>query len=286
MKEISMPTISNSDRPDVVLIGAGIMSATLGTFLKELEPSLTVTMFETLHDCAQESSEGWNNAGTGHAANCECNYTPQRKDGSVDISTALEVNTEFDLSRQLWSFLVKKGAIPDPRAFIHPCPHMSFVWGAGNVAFLRERFKEMSANHCYYGMEYSEDRAKIGEWAPLIMEGRDDKEPFAATRIITGTDVDYGTLTHLLVKHLSAQPGFSVHYNRKVVGLDRENDGRWRVSVEDTYDGGVATVSAKFVLSAQVAAPCHCCRNRRSLKARAMLDFPLAASGCAATSTP
>jgi malate dehydrogenase (quinone) len=242
-----MPTISNSDKPDVVLIGAGIMSATLGTFLKEIEPSLTVAMFETLHDCARESSEGWNNAGTGHAANCELNYTPQRKDGSVDISKALEVNTEFDLSRQLWSFLVKKGAIPDPRAFIHPCPHMSFVWGASNVAFLRERFKEMSANHCYYGMEYSEDRTKIGEWAPLIMDGRDDKEPLAATRIITGTDVDYGALTHLLVKHLSDQPGFHVHYNRKVVGLDREDDGRWRVSVSDTYDGGVATVSAKFV---------------------------------------
>jgi malate dehydrogenase (quinone) len=242
-----MPTMNNSDKPDVVLIGAGIMSATLGTFLKELEPSLSVAMFETLHDCALESSEGWNNAGTGHAANCELNYTPQRKDGSVDISEALEVNTEFDLSRQLWAFLVKKGSIPDPRAFIHPCPHMSFVWGAGNVAFLRERFKEMSANHCYYGMEYSEDRAKIAEWAPLIMDGRGDEEPFAATRIITGTDVDYGALTHLLVKHLSDQPGFHVHYNREVVGLDREEGGRWRVSVKDTNDGGLATVSARFV---------------------------------------
>ena len=232
---------------DVVLIGAGIMSATLGTFLKTLEPSLTVAMFETLHDCAQESSDGWNNAGTGHAANCELNYTPQRNDGSVDISRALEVNTEFDLSRQFWSFLVNKGAIPDPRAFIHPCPHMSFVWGADNVAFLRQRFKEMSAHHCFYGMEYSEDRNKIADWAPLVMDGRDNKEPFAATRIITGSDVDYGALTHLLIKHLSDQPGFDVHYNRKVVGLDREHDGRWRVSVDDTNDGGVATVSAKFV---------------------------------------
>src|SRR6516165_5343602 len=232
---------------DVVLIGAGIMSATLGTFLKTLEPSLTVAMFETLHDCAQESSDGWNNAGTGHAANCELNYTPQRNDGSVDISRALVVNTEFDLSRQLWSFLVNKGAIPDPRAFINACPHMSFVWGTDNVAFLRERFKEMSAHHCFYGMEYSEDRTKIAEWAPLIMDGRDDKEPFAATRIITGTDVDYGALTHLLIKHLSDQPGFHVHYNRKVVGLDREGDGHWRAAIEDTNDGGVATVSAKFV---------------------------------------
>jgi malate dehydrogenase (quinone) len=124
---------------------------------------------------------------------------------------------------------------------------MSFVWGAGNVAFLRQRFKEMSAHHCFYGMEYSEDRNKIADWAPLIMDGRDNKEPFAATRIITGSDVDYGALTHLLIKHLSDQPGFDVHYNRKVVGLDREHDGRWRVSVEDTNDGGVATVSAKFV---------------------------------------
>ena len=235
------------ENPDVILIGAGIMSATLGTVLKELEPTLNIVLFETLHDCALESSEGWNNAGTGHAANCELNYTPQRPDGSVDISKALEVNTEFDLSRQLWSFLVTKGAIPDPGAFINACPHMSFVWGAGNVAFLRQRFKEMSAHHCYHGMEYSEDRSKIATWAPLIMDGRDDKEPFAATRMITGSDVDYGALTHLLVKHLSDQPGFDLHYNREVVGLDREQDGRWRVSVEDTNDGGASTMTAKFV---------------------------------------
>jgi malate dehydrogenase (quinone) len=237
----------NASEPDVVLIGAGIMSATFGTFLKELEPSLTIAMFETLHDCAQESSNGWNNAGTGHAGYCELYFTPQRKDGSVDISKALEVNIEFDLSRQLWSFLVGKGAIPDPGAFIHPCPHMSFVWGGGNVAFLRQRFKEMSAHHCFHGMEYSEDRSKIAEWAPLLMDGRNGSEPVAATRIITGSDVDYGALTHLLVKHLSDQPGCDVHYNRKVVGLDREDDGRWRVSVEDVLDGNVATLSAKFV---------------------------------------
>jgi malate dehydrogenase (quinone) len=237
----------NATESDVVLIGAGIMSATLGVLLKEVEPSLTIAMFETLHDCAQESSEGWNNAGTGHAGYCELYYTPQRNDGSVDISKALEVNVEFDLSRQLWAFLVEKGAIVEPRAFIHPCPHMSFVRGAGDVAYLRQRFKEMSEHHCFHGMEYSEDRGKIAEWAPLLMDGRDDSEPFAATRIITGSDVDYGALTHLLVKHLSDQPGFDVHYNRKVVGLDREEDGRWRVSVEDALDGSVATVWTKFV---------------------------------------
>jgi malate dehydrogenase (quinone) len=217
--------INADDNPDVVLIGAGIMSATLGTMLKELEPSLKVAMFETLDDCAQESSQAWNNAGTGHAANCELNYTPQRTDGSVDISKALDVNTEFDLSRQLWAHLVRKGAIPDPRAFIHPCPHMSFVWGADNVAFLTSRYKEMSAHHCYLGMEYSEDRKTIAEWAPLIIDGRPTDDAIAATRIVTGTDVDYGALTHLLVAQLAVQSGFAVHYNRRVTDLTRDRDG-------------------------------------------------------------
>lgn len=240
-------SIQPVENPDVVLIGAGIMSATLGSVLKELEPSLSVVMFERLADCGQESSQSWNNAGTGHAANCELNYTPQRPDGTVDISKALEVNTEFDISRQLWAHLVRKGAIPDPRAFIHPCPHMSFVWGKANVAFLRERHKEMSAHHCYHGMEYSEDPAAIARWTPLIIEGRGSGEPIAATRIVTGTDVDYGSLTHLLLAQLSTQDGFEARYNRQVVGLDREVDGRWRVTVEDTYDGARESVSAKFV---------------------------------------
>jgi L-2-hydroxyglutarate oxidase LhgO len=159
---MSAPASGNpaSESPDVVLIGAGIMSATLGTVLKELEPALEVVMFETLEDCALESSRAWNNAGTGHAANCELNYTPRSSDGSIDISRALQVNTEFDLSRQLWSHLVTKGAIGDPRAFIEPCPHMSFVWGEENVAFLRDRYRAMSAHHCYHGMEYSEEHAR------------------------------------------------------------------------------------------------------------------------------
>ena len=176
------PSISE---PDVILIGAGIMSSTLGVFLKELEPSLTITMFEALEDCALESSEAWNNAGTGHAANCEMNYTPEQSDGSIDISKALQVNVEFDLSRQFWSYLVNKGSIADPRSFINPVPHMSFVHGASNVSFLKKRFKAMATHHCYHGMEYTEDRQRIAEWTPLVMEGRAGDEPVAATRIIT-----------------------------------------------------------------------------------------------------
>src|ERR1700739_1220607 len=171
-----------STETDVVLIGAGIMSSTLGVFLKELEPSLTIAMFETLENCGLESSEAWNNAGTGHAANCEMNYTPERPDESVDISKALEGNVEFDLYRQLWSYLVRRGAIKDPRSFLHPVPHMSFVRGPENVAFLKKRFAAMAAHPCYHGMEYSADKKQIGQWAPLVMEGRDPNEIVAATR--------------------------------------------------------------------------------------------------------
>jgi malate dehydrogenase (quinone) len=232
---------------DVVLIGAGIMSATFGTVLKQLDPSLSIAVFEVLENCGLESSDSWNNAGTGHAANCELNYTPQRSDGSVDISKALEVNTEFDLSRQLWTYLVSKGAIPDPRAFIHPCPHMSFVWGKQDVDFLRTRHKELSAHHCYHGMEYSEDRSTIWNWAPLIMEGRDDEEPFAATRMVTGADVDYGALTRLLAKHLSVQSGVSAHYKCEVRDLKRGSQCGWRVKIYDVDTGDVVEVSARFV---------------------------------------
>src|SRR3984957_4571304 len=104
---------SSPNHPDVVLIGAGVMSATLAVILKELDPSLKIEIYEVLDSEAQESSNAWNNAGTGHAALCELNYTPQNSDGSIDISKALQVNTEFDFSRELWRFLGKKGAIKD-----------------------------------------------------------------------------------------------------------------------------------------------------------------------------
>jgi malate dehydrogenase (quinone) len=233
----------SSPESDVILIGAGIMSATLGVFLKELEPSLSIEMFETLEGAGLESSDSWNNAGTGHAANCELNYTPERADGSIDISKALGINVEFDLSRQLWSYIVKKGSIKDPRSFIHPVPHMSFVWGDENVSFLRKRFKAMVSHPCYHGMEYTEDKKQIADWAPLVMEGRADAEPVAATRIVTGTDVDYGSLTNHFVDHLSAIPGFVVHYLNRVTDLVREKDGRWRVEVEDTKSGDRRTAT-------------------------------------------
>src|SRR5258708_23097442 len=157
---------------DVVLVGAGIMSMTLAVFLKELQPSLRIEIIEVLAGEAEESANGWNNAGTGNAAWCELNYTPLLSDGSVDIAKALEVNTEFDLSRQFWSYLIGKGAIATPDSFIHPVPHMSFVHGADRVAYIKKRHAALTAHHCYFGMEYTEDKKQLAEWAPLVMEGR------------------------------------------------------------------------------------------------------------------
>lgn len=238
---------NSAEKKNIVLVGAGIMSATLATFIKELEPSTTITIVEMLDDCAQESSNAWNNAGTGHAANCELNYTPLTDNGSVDISKALQVNVEFDVSREFWSYLVEKGAITDPGAFIHSCPHMSFVWGDENVDFLKKRFDAMSAHHCYHGMVYSDKQCQISDWAPLIIEGRDSNQKVSATRIISGADVDYGSLTHLLINHLSKNLGCSVLFKHKVSGLNRTLDNKWLVTIKSQADGAVSDLTADFV---------------------------------------
>jgi malate dehydrogenase (quinone) len=230
---------------DVVLVGAGIMSATLATFLKELEPSLRIEVFETLDGAALESSDAWNNAGTGHAALCELNYTPERPDGTIDISKALEVNVEFDLSRQLWSYLVRKGVM-NPASFIHPVPHMSFVQGAANVAYLKKRHAALTAHHLYKGMEFTEDKRVLTEWIPLVMEGRAAGEQVAATRMITGADVNYGALTRNLFGHLAGRDGFAIHYRHRVTNLRRDGDG-WRIDARHAQDGTEKSVTAKFV---------------------------------------
>ena len=239
---------------DIILVGAGIMSATLAVFLKELEPSLNLEIFETLDGAAEESSDAWNNAGTGHAALCELNYTPERSDGSIDISKALDVNVEFDLSRQLWSYLVTKGAIADPRSFIHSCPHMSFVHGAADVAFLKKRHAALTAHHCYEGMEYTQDKQKLAEWVPLVMEGRSAGETVAATRMITGADVDYGALTRNLVAHLERLPGCAIHYSHHVAHIHREPGGRWRLEIDDRKSGQRRSTTAKSAATMCLAA--------------------------------
>lgn len=237
----------SSETVDVLLVGAGIMSSTLGVFLKELKPDLSIEMIERMPQEAQESSGAWNNAGTGHAGNCELNFTPMAKDGSVDISKALEVNVEFDLSRQFWSYLISKGLIETPDSFIHPVPHMSFVMGSENQAFLRKRHALMSAHHCYHGMEYSEDHAKIAEWAPLVMEGRDPTELVAATHMINGADVNYGALTKNLLDVLRKHHDFKVHFREVVTNLMRRPEGGWLVVVKNETTGVERTIATRFV---------------------------------------
>jgi malate dehydrogenase (quinone) len=232
---------------DIVLVGAGIMSATLAVFLKELEPSLRIEIFEMLEGAALESSDAWNNAGTGHAALCELNYTPERPDGSVDISKALTVNVEFDLSRQFWSYLIRKKAIASPGLFIHPVPHMSFVHGAAHVAFLKKRYAALTAHQLYRGMEFTEDKQKLRDWIPLVMEGRPASDPVAATRMITGADVNYGALTRNLIGYLQTLGGFAVHYSRRVTDLQRIDGGRWRLDAVDAAGGAPISRTAKFV---------------------------------------
>jgi malate dehydrogenase (quinone) len=242
-----MHDVKAEEEVDVALVGAGIMSTTLGVFLKELQPHLKLEILERLPGEAEESSGAWNNAGTGHAANCELNYTPMDANGNVDIAKALEVNVEFDMSRQFWSYLIKKGAIASPEEFIHPVPHMSFVIGAERQDFLRKRHAIMSSHHCYHGMEYSEDHTKIAEWAPLIMAGRDPQQPVAATRMITGADVNYGALTSSLLGYLKKQDDFVVRFSQNVVDLHRRPGGGWRLDVRDEATGARRTVNAKYV---------------------------------------
>jgi malate dehydrogenase (quinone) len=213
---------------DIVLIGGGIMSATLGVLLQELEPTWRIRVLERLDGLAQESSGPWNNAGTGHSALCELNYTPAKADGTIEIAKAVQVNEQFQISRQLWTFLVENGRIPDPSAFIRTTPHMSFVWGAENVAYLKARHEALKDHPLFAGLEFSDDPAKIKEWAPLLIEGRSDNEPIAATYHAAGTDVDFGTLTRVLTENLVTK-GAIVEYGADVSDVHRTNDGTWHV---------------------------------------------------------
>jgi len=233
--------------PDVVLIGAGIMSATLGMLLKELEPELTIAIFERLDVAAAESSDAWNNAGTGHSAFCELNYTPQKEDGSVDIKKAVNIAEQFEVSRQFWSYLVENNIVSNPHSFIQSIPHMSFVWGEENVDYLKKRYKALQQCHLFKTMEYSEDQEKLKGWMPLVMEGRDASQKVAATHMEMGTDVNFGALSRALFNHLGEMPGVSMHFNHDVRDFKKEDDGTWSIRVKNRETREKQTINTRFV---------------------------------------
>ena len=229
---------------DVLLVGAGIMSATLGALIKEVAPEWNITIVEKLGSAGLESSDPWNNAGTGHSALCELNYSVEAKDGSMDVTKAIKINEQFQVSRQFWSYLVNTGQLANPQDFIMPIPHMSLVEGDKNVKFLKKRFDVLSGNPLFEGMEYTEDTEVLKQWVPLMMKDRTSTDPIAATRIETGTDVNFGTLTNMLIGNMQAK-GVEVRYNTKVKDVTRNSDGKWDVKVQSGHRK--ETITAKFV---------------------------------------
>ena len=236
----------NQAQLDVLLVGAGIMSSTLGVMLKELDPSLRLELVEQMEDGAMESSNPWNNAGTGHAGLCELNYTPAAADGSIDIKKAININAMFEESKQFWAHLLETGTFGDPDTFIHPVPHLSFVQGEDNIAFLKKRAEIMRQHHAFKGMQFTTDKSVMAQWLPLMMAVRKDDEPMAATYVANGTDVNFGALTRQLLSYLSQQDNCTLHYKNKVVGLKRVAAG-WQVSIKNLATGQRREVTSRFV---------------------------------------
>jgi malate dehydrogenase (quinone) len=217
----------------IVLIGAGIMSATIGILLKELEPTITITIYERLEDVALESSDAMNNAGTGHAAFCELNYTPQLEDGTIDISKALKICSSFEMSKSFWSYLVKENYFETPETFINNIPHISLVWGDDDVAFLKKRFTAMQAHPLFNEMEYSENWNTLYNWMPLAMHFRNQNLKVAATKMHIGTDVNFGQLTRTLLQHLKSLPNVNIHLQHEVRDIEKQVDASWKIKIKD-----------------------------------------------------
>lgn len=261
---------------DVLLIGAGIMSATLGTFLQDLEPEWRIDMIERLDSVADESSNGWNNAGTGHSALAELNYTPQKADGSVDITKAIAINEAFQLSRRFWAYQVQRNVLHSPRRFITSVPHMSFVWGDENVSFLRKRFEALQQSTLFRGMEYSENPQQLRQWIPLVMEGRDPQQRVAATRIPIGTDINFGEITRQLVDSLQKHDGFRLQMRHEVRNIQRRADGGWRVTVADLNSNGLEKViNTRFLFIGAGGAALTLLQKSGIAEARQYAGFPV-----------
>jgi len=265
-----------ADEPvDVVLIGGGIMSATLGTYLQELEPEWDIHLYERLDQVAQESSNAWNNAGSGHSAFMEMNYTPDAS-GRVEIQRAINVTEQFEVSRQFWAHQVENGILGEPSSFINSVPHIAVVWGDEDVNFLRERYDAMTQNPLYAGMEYSEDRAELAEWMPLVMEGREnDDRPVAATRMQMGTEVNYGAQAREMVEALTRSDNFTLGLSSEVRDLTRNDDDTWQVTIANLESGEETTVDARYVFIGAGGAALPLLQASGIPEAKAYAGFPV-----------
>ncbi|KAA0968804.1 malate dehydrogenase (quinone) [Pseudomonas sp. ANT_H12B] len=263
---------------DVLLIGGGIMSATLGVWLNELEPGMSMEMVERLDGVALESSNGWNNAGTGHSALAELNYTPEDDKGNVQIPKAVEINEAFQISRQFWAWQVQQGVLKNPRSFINSTPHMSFVWGDDNIKFLKKRYDALQASPLFAGMQYSEDPAVIKKWVPLMMEGRDPNQKIAATWTSIGTDVNFGEITRQFVAHLQTTPKFDLKLSSEVQDITKNEDGSWRVSYKNLKDGTKSETNAKFVFIGAGGGALHLLQKSGIPEAKEYAGFPVGGS--------
>ncbi|MDE2025814.1 MAG: malate:quinone oxidoreductase, partial [Patescibacteria group bacterium] len=230
---------------DIVLVGGGIMSATLAMLLHELQPQFTIEIFEQLQDVALESSNAWNNAGTGHSAFCELNYTPQLPDGSIPLTKPVAISESFEISKQFWAYLVKTNRLIDPRAFIHSVPHLSFVGGKKGVDFLRKKYKTLTKHPLFDDMEFTNSQSTLMQWVPLMMEGR-GKKLYAATRVGRGTDVNFEALTKGLFSYLVSQRKVGLNLHHEVTNLTKNSRG-WTVSVTNRKTGGKDTYDGAFV---------------------------------------
>lgn len=233
------------DEVEVALIGAGIMSATLGAMLRELEPSWTQMVFERLDGPALESSSPWNNAGTGHSALCELNYTPE-KNGRIDVSKAMNINEKFQISRQFWSHQLNNGILTDPKAFINPVPHVSFAQGSIQVDYLKRRFDALKDNHMFPNMQFSDDDATFQEKLPLMSQGRDfNAQKVAISWTEVGTDVNFGALAKQFFTAAKAA-GTEIRYGHEVIDIKRDGS-KWRVVAKNLHTGDYEAIHAKFV---------------------------------------
>lgn len=242
-----MKSENHIENPDVILIGSGIMSATLGAVLKGMDPSIRIQLYECTEGLADEASNGWHNAGTGHAGLCELSYTPNYgPDGEVEVDKAIEIFHMFEHSLQFWGYAARSGMIDNVKDFINPVPHLSFVYGKEQVDFLRSRHRQLTKHHFFKEMEYTEDRATIQEWSPLILEGRDPNEPVAMTRMPNGTDVNFGALAGKLIDWLGKQEGCGFATLHRVTDLSKV-DGSWEVDVKNLKTKESFSNRAKFV---------------------------------------